>query len=136
MVDRKLSLAILVAHHKKAVEFSVQKYHDLQKERESQVSECRQQYLDQRQKIQSMGSQDDQLLVRAKERYDWVVAFQDEYYDRMSADVLDKMHDSVTIWCGMQLPKSIGVDLEWTGLDMEPIVSGAGGTDQVGNDHL
>ena len=106
------------------LESSIQQYLDLRKERDVQMEEYRKQDCERRKKIQRMTVESDKFLVKAKEQHERTVAFQDEYYDRMSTEILEEVRSSAQrmkskFGIDYSMPKSVLDGFEWTGLDLK-----------------
>ena len=119
-LDRNPNFASAHEH----LESSIQHYLDLQKERDVQMEEYRRQDSERRNKIQRMTVESDKFLMKAKEQHEGTVAFQDEYYDRMSTDILEEVQSSAQkmkskFGIDYSMTKSVLEGFEWTGLDLK-----------------
>ena len=108
------------------LESSIQQYLNLRKERDVQMEEYRKQDSERRKKIQRMTVESDKFLVKAKEQHERTVAFQDEYYDRMSTEVLEEVRSSAQrrkskFGINYSMPKSVLSGFEWTRLDLKAL---------------
>ena len=70
-----------------------------------------------------MNSCDTQLLDKTREQHERTVAFQDQFCDQMSSDLLDKINESVSVLrdrhgVECNLPLTAGEDLECTRFDL------------------
>ena len=73
-----------------------------------------------------MTVESDKFLIKAKEQHERTVAFQDEYYDRMSMEILEELRNSAQkLKCksatNYSIPKSVLDGFEWTGLDLKAL---------------